>query len=716
MFSSFASSSYKIDSNYRYKDIIKENYMTFWTIYEGESKKSNQKVSIFKFDKKKFESYVKDKESRKLTYKKIEEGITSLQKIKHPNFLNIIEPIEVHSSSFIFVSEYIMDNLRGKYGKKTTSNMNSENMTKNSVIFKKGVYELSKALDFMHNVMKKVMVSLNPDNVFIDFKGNWKIGSLFNISSINDSYYELDFFGDYEYGFNISYFAPEVVFSSKFYYQSDYFSLGLIVYFLAYGDDYFKIERNSVEYYKNDFKAFENKTLKIGYKNLFPLLVVNDTDHFFIRLVNTVLNRDISMRSESLLEWMTQEFNSDNGSGDNQLIKTLLFIEKGDFHSIAPERQLVFLNGLTNIWSQFNKSIVISQIVPLLTEILNMKLSMKSMENTNSQMVVVAFNLILDIGKDMLNQKEFIYHVYDQLIFEKLVLYEPIFGLLLQRIDVFQKGLNDDMFVDLLNNKLLKYFGKKYIVINADQVNIQAIVLERTFVECLISCPLFELSTCYTDSILLKLFSQTQSLKIKLLCLDVIKQFVELDKITVYQMNEKVLKLLENNKSDNAKVVMSIMEVLKTLTLSDDFYKNNKSILMERILPLLWKSSMSKNLTLNDYKCFQNVLNYVSRQIQELHIRDLKKDGPQNDTSNSVKSDFKDVVKTVDMNQSTNWIAMKEKEQLEKLNKASVIMKPKDEKTKKDDIDKSVLMSTKKQTSKITYDNAMGILQPKVKH
>ena len=135
-------------------------------------------------------------------------------------------------------------------------------------------------------------------------------------------------------------------------------------------------------------------------------------------------------------------------------------------------------------------------------------------------------------------------------------------------------------------------------MVNADQVNIQAIVLEKTFVESLINCPLFELSTCYTDSILLKLFSQTQSLKIKLLCLDVIKQFVDLDKITVYQMNEKVLKLLENNKSDNGKVVISIMEVLKTLAQSDAFYKNNKGILMERILPLLWKSSMSKNLTL----------------------------------------------------------------------------------------------------------------------
>lgn len=715
MFSSFASSSYKIDSNYRYKDVIKENYMNFWTIHEGESKKTNQKVSIFKFDKKKFETYVKDRESRKLTYKKIEEGVTNLQKIKHPNFLNIIEPIEVHSSSFIFVSEYIKDNLRGKYGKKTGSSMSSENMSKNSVIFKKGVYELSKALDFMHNVMKKVMVSLNPDNVLIDFKGNWKIGSLFNISSVNDSYYELDFFGDYEYAFSINYFAPEVVFNSKFYYQSDYFSLGLIVYFLAYGDDYFHVERNSVEYYKQDFKTFESKTLKVGYKNLFPLLVVNNTDYFFIRLVNTVLNRDFSMRSESLVEWMTQEFNSDNGSGDNQLIKTLLFIEKGDFHSIASERQLVFLNGLTKIWSQFNKSILISQIVPLLTEILNMKLSMKSMGNADSEMVDLAFNMILDIGNDMLDQKEFVSHVYDHLVFEKLVLYEPVFGLILQRIDVFQRGLDDEMFVDLLNSKLLKYFGKKYIVVNTDQVNIQAIVLEKTFVESLINCPLFELSTCYTDSILLKLFSQTQSLKIKLLCLDVIKQFVDLDKITVYQMNEKVLKLLENNKSDNGKVVISIMEVLKTLAQSDAFYKNNKGILMERILPLLWKSSMSKNLTLSDYKGFQNVLNYVSRQIQELHIKDLERDGPKNDTSKNTIGDFRDVVKTVDMNESTNWIAMKEKEQLEKLNKASVVMKPKDENTRKS-MNKSVLTPTRKQPSKIAYDNTMGILQPKVKN
>lgn len=137
--------------------------------------------------------------------------------------------------------------------------------------------------------------------------------------------------------------------------------------------------------------------------------MVDNTDYFFIRLVNTVLNRDFSMRSESLLEWMTQEFNSDNGSGDNQLIKTLLFIEKGDFHSIASERQLVFLNGLTKIWSQFNKSIVISQIIPLLTEILNMKLSMKSMGNADSQMVDLAFNMILDIGNDMLDQKSLLF-------------------------------------------------------------------------------------------------------------------------------------------------------------------------------------------------------------------------------------------------------------------------------------------------------------------
>ena len=93
----------------------------------------------------------------------------------------------------------------------------------------------------------------------------------------------------------------------------------------------------------------------------------------------------------------------------------------------------------------------------------------------------------------------------------------------------------------------------------------------------------------------------------------------------------------------------------------------------------------------------------------------MERDGPKNDTSKNTIGDFRDVVKTVDMNESTNWIAMKEKEQLEKLNKASVVMKPKDENTRKS-MNKSVLTPTRKQPSKIAYDNTMGILQPKVKN
>ena len=718
MFSSFASGTYKIDASYKYNDIIKENYLNFWTIYEGESKKTGLKVSIFKFDKKKFETYVNDKQSRKQTYKKIEDDITNLQKIKHPNFLNIIEPIEVHSSSFIFVSEYIADNLRGMYGKDTTINLNSKigGMSNNSIVFKKGIYELSKALDFMHNVMKKAVISLNPDNVFIDAKGNWRIGSLLNMRSTNDFYYELDYSGDYEYGLNINYFAPEIVFNSKMYYQSDYFSLGLIAYYLAYGSDLFKIERNSIEYYKSDYKKFENKVLKIGYKNLFPLLVVNDTDYFFIRFVNTVLNRDFSLRSDILLEWITQEFSSDDGSKDNQLIKTLLFIEKGEFHSIPPEKQLVFLNGLTEIWEQFNKFIIISQIIPLSTEILNLKLGMKNVDETSAKIIELVFNLIMDVGERSFGKDDFNNYIYQQLVFEKLVLYEPTFGFILNRIDVFKKGLNDDTFVDLMNNKILKFFEKKYIVVNADQLHIQSLVLEKKFVDSLRQCPLFKLSKCYTEPILFKLFSQTQSLKIKLLCLDTIKQFIESENITVYQMNEIVFKLLENNKSDNAKIVISILEILKKLSQSDDFYKKDKNMLMERVLPFLWRLSMSKNLTLADYSSFQNIINYVSRQIQELQILDLKKNGAVDETpSKNVISDFKNVVKTVNMNESTNLMSMNEKNQLKKLNESSSVMKPKNESISQSHSSTPVLLPTKK-PSNVTYSSGMGILQPKVKN
>ncbi|KAL6929772.1 hypothetical protein ACO0SA_001176 [Hanseniaspora valbyensis] len=674
-----SSSSYKIDANYTYGNVIMSNYLQFWQIYEAVSKKTNMKVSIFKFDKKKFEMYINNKIIIKEAYSKITSDIANLQKIKHPNFLNVIEPLESHSKSFIFVTEFISSNLRIKYGNDTMYTMGKKNdKTSDSIVFKKGLYELSQALDFVHNKMSKVILNLNPDTIFINSKGNWKIGSLAQVMPKTDTYYDLNYNNDYNYGSNINYMAPELIFENKFNYTSDYFSLGLLVYFLIYGTDLIKTENQSIEIYKLEYRKLESKILKIGYKNLFPLLIMNDTDYFFIRFLTNVMNRDYNMRCNSLIDWINDEFNTDNGSKDNELIKTLLFIEKGEFHSVNSNSQTVFLNGLTKIWVEFNHYIILNQVVALLLEIVTLKLAIKQKDDADLDLLKLAVNLLLDISDKVLTKDEFTVNIYKELIFEKLIVINPIFEMFLQRIEIFQAKLDPSDFVSLLNSLFLKKLS--------NNITIQQAILSKNFISSLVKCNDFELTKNFTNPILLKIFSATQSLKIKLACLDVISELVTTEKINKYQMNDSILSILENNKTNNERITLSILQLLTKLVQSKDFYHDDKTVLLDRILPLLWKLSMTEGMDLSSFNKFQNIINYSTRRIQELQIEFIKAQGgnsrnttPEINGRHGVENSFNQIVQQVDISKSTNTFNTLEKKQLEKLNTSAQVMTPKTE-------------------------------------
>lgn len=682
-----ASSSYKIDANYNYGNVIMSNYLQFWQIYEAVSKKTNMKVSIFKFDKKKFEMYINNKIIIKEAYSKITSDIANLQKIKHPNFLNVIEPLESHSKSFIFVTEFISSTIRIKHGNDTMYTIGKKNdKTSDSIVFKKGLYELSQALDFVHNKMSKVILNLNPDTIFINSKGNWKIGSLAQVMPKTDTYYDLNYNNDYNYGSNINYMAPELIFENKFNYTSDYFSLGLLVYFLIYGTDLIKTENQSIEIYKLEYRKLESKILKIGYKNLFPLLIMNDTDYFFIRFLTNVMNRDYNMRCNSLIDWINDEFNTDNGSKDNELIKTLLFIEKGEFHSVNSNSQTVFLNGLTKIWVEFNHYIILNQVVALLLEIVTLKLAIKQKDDADLDLLKLAVNLLLDISDKVLTKDEFTVNIYKELIFEKLIVINPIFEMFLQRIEIFQAKLDPSDFVSLLNSLFLKKIIKYDLISTPDNITIQQAILSKNFISSLVKCNDFELTKNFTNPILLKIFSATQSLKIKLACLDVISELVTTEKINKYQMNDSILSILENNKTNNERITLSILQLLTKLVQSKDFYHDDKTVLLDRILPLLWKLSMTEGMDLSSFNKFQNIINYSTRRIQELQIEFIKAQGgnsrnttPEINGRHGVENSFNQIVQQVDISKSTNTFNTLEKKQLEKLNTSAQVMTPKTE-------------------------------------
>ncbi|XBW34963.1 hypothetical protein QEN19_000527 [Hanseniaspora menglaensis] len=726
MFSSFAStlstatsSSYKIDASYSYGNLIIPNYLGFWQVYEGASKKTGLKVCIFKFEKKIFEAHIRNKVIIKESYEKIALDVANIQKIKHPSFLNIIEPLEIHSKSFIFVSESISTNLKLKYGNDTMYTINNTgNKQNNSIVIKKGLYELSKALDFVHNKMKKVILNINPENIFIDSKGNWKVASLVGMQSNTDTYYDINYANEYEYGSNINYMAPELFFENKFNCSSDYFSLGLLVYFLIYGNDLIKTENQSIEIYKLEYKKLESKTLKIGYKNLFPLLVMNEKDFFFIRFLNNVLNKDYHMRCESLIDWINDEFNSNDGNKDNELIKTLLFIEKGEFYSVNFKSQVIFLNGLSKIWREYDHHILLNNVVALLLEIITLNIGEKQKEETDLEFFKLTINLLLDISFEVLTIEEFSTRIFMQLSFDKLMIINPVFEILLQRINVFQTKLESKQFLGLLNDVFFKKIIKTELVSTPDNAGLQSSLLSTEFIKTLSQCAEFELTKNFTDPILLKIFSNTQSLKIKLACLDAIDELISMEKINKYQMSDSILKIIENNKTTNVKITMSILQLITKLVQSDQFYVNEKNILLDRILPLLWRLSMTPNLNLSEFGKCQNIINYTTRRIQDLHISFIKSTAVNMPGPSTVmnKNSFHDIVQKVDISKSTNQFTGIEQKELQKLNRSAQIIKPKNDIKISSSVIQKRDMSLKNDNHSYTGPNSSNIMVPNNKN
>lgn len=724
--SSASSSSYKIDNAYNYGEITIPNYLQFWQVYKGVSKKTGFNVSIFKFDKKNFELYIKNKQMIKETYSQIVLEIVNLQKIKHPNFLNVVEPLEIHTKCFIFVTEPIASNLRLKYGNDTMYTINNQkDKAKDSLVFKKGIYELSKALDFVHNKLNKVILNVSPDSIFIDSKGNWKIGSLVNMLPKTDAYYDVGYSQEYKYGSNINYSAPELIYDGKFNYTSDYFSLGLLVYFLIYGSDLIKTDHQSLDTYKMEYKKLETNILKVGYKNLFPLLVVNNSDYFFIRLLTNLLNRDREMRCSSLIDWIHDEFNNENGSKDNELIKTLLFIEKGEFHSVNSKSQIIFLNGLNNIWREFNHHILINQIIVLLLEVTTLKLSVKQQDETDLDILKLALNLVLDITDAVLTKQEFTDCIYGELAFNKLVQINPIFEIFLKRISTFQEKLDSMQFVTILNDVFLKKIAAKDTLQAADHIALHQIVLSKDFVLVIMKCVQFELTKSYTNPILLTIFSTTQSLKVKLSCLDIIETLVSIGKINRYQMNDNILKMLESNKTNNEKITLSILKLLTKLVQSNDFYNEDKVVLLDRILPLLWKLSMTQGISLSSFNKFQNIINFTTRRIQELQIELIKAQGgsqsevsEDNGSEKDVQNSFKHIVQQVDISKGTNAFTDLEQKQLDKLNNNVKIMMPKKDVSSASPSNNATFANSRNTSHANSFQSSMSpiLLTPKIKH
>lgn len=213
-----------------------------WDLYDGTSKADGSAVSIFQFDKQQFRSM----------YKFFINCARKLSIIKIPGVLRVVEVIDQDLTLYL-VTEHV---------KPLSSSVDSVD---SKLI---GIYDISKALRFLHQETNSVHGKINHDAVFVTDSGEWKLGGFELLTNLNDQE-RLITQGDQLDTFHMNVHPPEFhtdnmesLVKGKYGMKFDSYKLGCLI--LQIYNDYAKVTASDV----TDYMKKVPKQLQPGVKKL----------------------------------------------------------------------------------------------------------------------------------------------------------------------------------------------------------------------------------------------------------------------------------------------------------------------------------------------------------------------------------------------------------------------------------------------------------------
>jgi SCY1-like protein 2 len=220
-----------------------------WKIFPAISKKNNQEVSVFVFDKDDLKK-IKTKDNQERYLEVLRQEIKTLRLLRHPKVLKVEEVFEESRRTLSFVTERVTCSLSNACKNFTNvANVTPEVLEIGLTEFEIacGLMHVGEALSFLHREGRRVHLSLGPHSIFITPKGEWKLGGMGFCRVVEpgqtsrSEYFALDgsngaknpttgvFEGSTEPP--LQYCAPELVTEPRLFSSAaDMFSLGLIVY------------------------------------------------------------------------------------------------------------------------------------------------------------------------------------------------------------------------------------------------------------------------------------------------------------------------------------------------------------------------------------------------------------------------------------------------------------------------------------------------------
>lgn len=171
-----------------------------WKIYDGTKKSTGKSASIFVLDRKSLESHSGSlgrssassiKRATDEVVERLKKEAASLARLRHPNILELVEPVEeTRNGGLQYATETVTASLSGLLQEKDdqersggVGRRSSRYVTEDSegsrrrreleideLEIQKGLLQVSKALEFLHDNAGLVHGNLTPDAIFINTK------------------------------------------------------------------------------------------------------------------------------------------------------------------------------------------------------------------------------------------------------------------------------------------------------------------------------------------------------------------------------------------------------------------------------------------------------------------------------------------------------------------------------------------------------------------
>lgn len=208
-----------------------------WRLHSASFKeRPDDKLTIFLFEKKVVEKYAKN--SKENILEVLRKDASSLQRLRHPMILSVVEALVEERSTLAFATKPVVG---------TVAQLLEHNRHELSGLeMKCGLLDVAEGMQFLHQDAKVAHLSLSPHSVFIDPQGKWLLGSLGNsltgvqwgqLVDCPFAFSGQDAPGTLSHEPPVRYAAPEMCqMPGKCGLESDIFALGLLTYELMSTD------------------------------------------------------------------------------------------------------------------------------------------------------------------------------------------------------------------------------------------------------------------------------------------------------------------------------------------------------------------------------------------------------------------------------------------------------------------------------------------------